>query len=981
MPMRTVVHPIALALLAASAVLQEPDNSRTFSVSEGTSMAAAVSPDGRQIAIDLQGALWVLPAGGGPATRITDLTDDARQPAWSPDGARIAFQGYRNGTWDIWTVAPDGSDPRPVTTGPFDEREPHWSPDGARLAFSSDRSGNYDIWVLELATGETRRVTTDEGNDYWPAWSPDGHEIAFVAARRQASGIRAVTLDGVERGLMASADTPGAPAWTPDGKGIVFSTTSAGATRLVSGDRPLDGEEDIFPFRPQWMGDRTLLYTADGRIKTRASAGAAPPQVIPFEAELAVARPNYRPRARDFDETAPRRALGILRPNVSPDGQRLVFSALGDIWTSRRGEAPVRLTDDAHDDVDPMWSPDGRSVAYASDRYGSFDIVVRDVAAGTDRRLTSGTAEEMRPTWSPDGSQIAYVTSGGLTSGELLVAEVKTGRSRRVLEGRIGPISPGWSADGRTLYASVLRTYSTRFREGVNQVLAVPAAGPERPARAITLIPDVSSGKRGEGPAWSPDGRFVATVVDGQVHVIPLGSGGEPAGRPRALATAAADQVSWTPDSTHVVFSESDRVKLAPLEGGAARDWPIDLTYVRAIPSESYVIHAGKLIDGVTPGARADVDLVITRHRIARLVPHDEGHHRGRVVDAAALTVMPGLMEAHGHYGAEFGGRFGRAHLAYGITAVRSPAGHPYASLAEREAVEAGRRPGPRLFATGYVLDGSRIYYPISAPASSEAAIDREIERARLLQFDLLKTYVRLLDALQRRAIEGAHRIGIPVSSHEVHPAAAFGADGVEHLSATSRRGYSPKVSPLGRAYGDVVGLVTRAGMTITPTLALGRARGMILQDAALRSEPRWHILPAWVRAPFDAPAQLPAGVASTQTLETVAAYHRAGARILAGTDSPIVPYGISLHLELELYVRAGLSPFEALQTATINIARALHVERDLGTVEAGKLADLTIVEGNPLDDIRATRHVRMVVVGGVVHRVDDLSRPGTASR
>jgi imidazolonepropionase-like amidohydrolase len=115
----------------------------------------------------------------------------------------------------------------------------------------------------------------------------------------------------------------------------------------------------------------------------------------------------------------------------------------------------------------------------------------------------------------------------------------------------------------------------------------------------------------------------------------------------------------------------------------------------------------------------------------------------------------------------------------------------------------------------------------------------------------------------------------------------------------------------------------------------------------------------------------------SSQRGETVLAYHKAGARIIAGTDTPILPYGIPLHFEIELYVRAGLTPFEALQTATINVARALHAERDLGTIETGKLADFTFVDGNPLADIRATRNVRMVMVGGVLHSLEEIATDG----
>ena len=108
-------------------------------VSEGTSMSVAVSPDGRTLAIDLQGSIWTLPAGGGAAKRITDLYNDARQPVWSPDGAWITFFAYRDGGYDLWAVAPDGSHQHKLTWGAFDDREPVWSHDGTRVAFSSDR--------------------------------------------------------------------------------------------------------------------------------------------------------------------------------------------------------------------------------------------------------------------------------------------------------------------------------------------------------------------------------------------------------------------------------------------------------------------------------------------------------------------------------------------------------------------------------------------------------------------------------------------------------------------------------------------------------------------------------------------------------------------------------------------------------------------------------------------------------------------------
>ena len=104
-------------------------------IREGTNMAAALSPDGQTLAIDALGRIWVLPAEGGTTTALTDPVGDARQPVWSPDGGRIAFQAYWDGNYHIWAVSSDGSRLEQLTDGPFDHREPHWSADGPASPF------------------------------------------------------------------------------------------------------------------------------------------------------------------------------------------------------------------------------------------------------------------------------------------------------------------------------------------------------------------------------------------------------------------------------------------------------------------------------------------------------------------------------------------------------------------------------------------------------------------------------------------------------------------------------------------------------------------------------------------------------------------------------------------------------------------------------------------------------------------------------
>src|SRR5262245_16823202 len=298
--MRKWLFVVFAMTVGADALNGQPPAGRAvhLTLHEGTSLAAALSPDGRTIAIDLLGTLWTMPASGGVAKPITDIFMDARQPSWSPDSTRLAFQAYRSSTWQIWTIKADGSDLRAVTTGPYDDREPAWSPNGERIAFSSDRSGSYDVWVLTLATGEVKQITAGPSNEFQPSWRSGSTEIAFVSDRREAPGVYVADLGmgpmPVER-LVAPADGAVAgPVIGPDGSSA-FSVVAGGRSRLMIGGRNIaDPDEDVFPFRPQWISQTEVLYTADGKIKRRPAA-RGPARVVEFTADVSFTRPAFTP--------------------------------------------------------------------------------------------------------------------------------------------------------------------------------------------------------------------------------------------------------------------------------------------------------------------------------------------------------------------------------------------------------------------------------------------------------------------------------------------------------------------------------------------------------------------------------------------------------------------------------------------------------------------------------------------------------------
>ena len=976
-----VTHALVATAPILSCAGRQPSTSLVeVTVTEGTSMAVAVSPDGASLVIDLQGTLWLVPAAGGTARAITDAFHDARQPAWSPDGRRIAFQGYRGGTYDIWVVAPDGSDLRQLTDGPYDDREPVWSPDGTRIAFASDRagSGGYDIWLFDVRSGDVRQLTDLPGDESMPTWSPDGGSVAFASSRRGASGIRSVSVEsGEERQITTtSAD---APSWGPSGD-IVYHRTQGGGSRLELDGQPLTGDENAFPFRASWSGPRTFYYTSDGRIRRR-TLGEASSETIEFEATLAVERAQYERRARIPDDRTPRRALGIVEPTLSPDGGSVAFAALGDVWLMPIGGPPRNLTRDAHVDADPAWSPDGTMLAYSSDRAGGvLNLWLHDVRTGAARQLTDLDDAAIGAAWSPDGARVAFLeVDGAWRRAAVSVVDVATGETTRIRGSSFGPGRPTWSPDGRYVAVAALRPYASRYREGTNQILLIPSTpgtGEER-----WLVPDPHRSldtRAGAGPAWSPDGSKIAIVREGGITVLPVTPAGEPSGPPVAVTTELGHAPSWSGDSRRLLYQHMDRLRMLDVETRETSDVPVQLDYAPAVPDEPLTVHAGRLIDGRSPTARTDVDIVIDGARITRVAPHAAAHHTGRrVIDATDLTVMPGLIEFHSHLQTDFGEPHGRAWLAFGITTVRSPGGTPYEAAEQREAVHAGVRIGPRIYSTGYLLEWRRAYYKMSVAIASDAHLDAELERARVLQHDLLKSYVRMPDLQQARIIRFAHEIGVPSSSHEIYPAAALGVDGVEHTTGTSRRGYSPKVATLQRSYADVPAIIGAAGMTLTPTFALSATwlNRLIEIEPQLRGDPRFALLPGWLGGAFLRPREGPeqAQPAERPTSagprgELVLAARRAGARIVAGTDSP---NPASLHAELLAYVAAGLTPFEALQSATAVPAEALGL--DAGIIEPGMLADIVIVAGNPLDDITHTHRVRFVIANGRVFERGEL--------
>ncbi|MBA3524141.1 MAG: PD40 domain-containing protein, partial [Geodermatophilaceae bacterium] len=364
LPISLTGAPAAAAATAPSAILRE-----------GTNTMVAASSDGNWLALDLVVSIWVLPVRGGLARRLTVDDQDASRPSWSPDGSGLLLSSDRDrdrngdGTYGIYRLDLASKQIGTVANGDGEEAEPTVSPDGTRVAFTVDA---LRIDEVAMDTGARRTLVPERAGSfvYGPSYSPTSGRLAHV----RLTGPR---------------------------------------SDLVLGDDAVTDGRDVFALPPSWLSDDEVVYTADGRIRRQLVDGDATD--IPFAAAVPVVATRPEPKRVDVDSTGRRKALGIASPTASPDGKRIAFRALNALWIADvdGSSRPRRVVADGYFNSDPDFSPDGRSLLYASDRAGHADLWVHDIGRGVDRRLTGLSGAQLAPRYSPDGRRIAFQDQDG----------------------------------------------------------------------------------------------------------------------------------------------------------------------------------------------------------------------------------------------------------------------------------------------------------------------------------------------------------------------------------------------------------------------------------------------------------------------------------------------------------------------------------------------------------------------------------------
>ena len=462
----------------------------------------------------------------------------------------------------------------------------------------------------------------------------------------------------------------------------------------------------------------------------------------------------------------------------------------------------------------------------------------------------------------------------------------------------------------------------------------------------------------------SPDGKWLVYGPKTEILVARLDREPVTEEDVRQLSPEGAWNFAFTPDGAAVIYAAGNRVWRHPLAGGEREEIPIRLELQRPTPPP-VLLRRVRVLDFAEGDFGPETSLFIEQGRI-RWMGSEHDHELPQetvVLDAGGRFAMPGLFDMHVHARGDQ-----VAFVAYGVTSVRD-VGAVLAwlnALADRS--EATNQPVPRYFFAGDILQGWFIHDEDDA----RTYVRRWKERGA--QF--IKAYPNLSWPLHRAVAEEARRLGLPVAGHADHP---------ENVTKSVTLGYaSLEHTPYGpRVYDDVLQMLALAGTRWDPTLTIRYGNALLLRDEPERlADPKLRAFaPEWrVRAAQASRRKEDVGEGLrgywVKELASIGAAHRRGVKLLTGTDAvPQFPtfLGSSLHWELEYFVQAGIPPLDVLRIATQEGAAAVGAEDHLGTLEVGKLADIVLLDANPLEDIKNTQTIWRVIKGGWVFDPEEL--------
>lgn len=994
----------------------------SIDVTRGTWMSVDISPDGKTLVFDLLGDLYTLPITGGEAKALTHSIAWEQQARFSPDGKRIAYLSDAGGGDNLWVMNADGSEPHAVTQEDFRMlNNPAWHPSGkyllARKHYTGTRSaGSGEIWLyaVDADAAKNKGVQLNEKPNWQkdlgePAISSDGKTLYysqdttpgrnFEYNKDGNGGIYTIFRQDLSDGSVEPfVQGPGGavrPTPSPDGKYLAFIRRVRNESTLFLKDlatgveRPAwsglsrDLQEiwamwGVYPSFAWMPGSKEIVIWAEGRI-WRVDPFKGTAAEIPFHVKDTR---ELREPLRVAQEVAPAKfAVHQLRgAQVSPDGKRVVYSALGFLYLKDLPHGtPRRLTQQTEAfEFAPSWARDGSSLVYATWRDDTQGSVRRlDLASGKETTLVKEPGKYLEPRLSPDGKQLVYrkVRGGGLTSpwysldtGLYLVAADGRGKPERI------------SKEGS----------GAQFGARSDELFFTKTSSPSEVDQRFSLIrlnlrdraeTEVARSDFASEYSVSPDGQWLGFVERYHAYVTPLPNVQGQSGKAitvgakmdalpvRQLDVNAGSALHWSGDSQQLHFTLGDELFTASAAGkGQASSQKIGFEQASDAPSGKLALTGARVVtmkgDEVIEGGSILVDgnrIVAVGRDVA--IPAD-----ARRIDASGKTIVPGFIDAHWHGSMSDSGLIPQqswvnlASLAFGVTTLHDPSNLSSAIFTQSEMQRAGIVLGPRIYSTGTILYGART--PFTAVVNNLDDALTHLRRQKAEGAISVKSYNQPRRDQRQQLLEAARRTDmmvVPEGGALFQANMSMVVDGhttVEHAL------------PLAEVWDDVKQLWSQQSTGYTPTLNVGYggldgehywyARTEVWKHPLLsRYVPRSVLEPRAVRRET-APDE---DFNILRVARTATELSRAGVNTMIGAHGQ--REGLGAHWEMWMFGLGGMTPLEALRTATINPARNFGLDKDLGSLEPGKLADLVVIDGNPLADIRQTDRIVQVMQNG----------------
>lgn len=1013
---------------------------KTFNLetNEGTWMNLDVSPDGKTIVFDLLGDIYSMPITGGEATNLRAGLAYEVQPKFSPNGNYISFTSDAEGGDNIWVMTADGSNAKSITKEKFRLlNNAVWTPDGeslvARKHFTSTRSlGAGEMWQYPLSGSAGLQLTkrkNDQQDVNDPSISSDGKYLYYAEdmypggffqynkdPNKQIYVIKQYNFEtGKTKQITGGPGGAARPVISRDGKLLAFIKRVRTKTVLyiheletgkewpVYQNLNKDQQEawavfGVFPHFNWTPDNKEIVFWSGGKIQ-KVNIETKEVTNIPFSVntEMKLAETHQIKRTVFKEEFTSKMIKNV---QTSPDEKTIIFTALGHIYKKKLPNGtPKRITDLTDFEAEPSFSSDGTSVIFVSWSDENFGAILKVNLDGSNlQKLTTIKGIYRTPVFDNSGTKITYRKEAG-NGDQGYDYSKKTGIYIMDADGR-NPKKlsdsgefPMFAPDNKRVY------YQTggSFMGGLTKRLkSIDLNGENERTHFVSklankLVP-------------SKDFKWISFIHLHKLYVAPFVHNGSEInldGKTKSFKVETLSEkaginlhwsythnkVFWSLGSTY--FSKEIKNNLTDpfsktVLGDNNEEIAIGLTTKSDVPEGIIAFTNARIITMNNNEVIENGSIVVEANKIVQIgkstgitIPS-----KAKVYDMNGKTIMPGIVDVHAHVGAFRNGLSTQKHwqfyanLAYGVTTSHDPSVNTAAAFTLEELQRTGLTVGPRMFSTGFILYGAESDYKAVVNNLEDAKF--AIERTKAFGAYSVKSYNQPRREQRQQIMQAARELGVNVvpeggSTFFANMSMIFdGHTGIEH---------NIPVAPL---YKDVLTVWGNSKVGYTPTLVVNYA-GMsgeyywyqkfnVWENEKLLSYTPRHVIDPRSRHRTMIPDEEYEN-GHVLTSKSVNKLADLGVKVNVGAHGQL--QGLGAHWELWMLQQGGMSNHNALKAATINGASYLGMADEIGSLEKGKLADLIILEKNPLEQIQNTDSVIYTMINGRLYDTSTMDEVG----